>query len=87
MKIRPHDIAVIGFMLIMTLIAGNEIVHRILEDDTPQIHVQGKDGHERERQPSAHHTSYEPNAEQLRQRPGEGLEERGLRARGASPAA
>ncbi len=37
MKIRPHDIAVIGFMLIMTLIAGNEIVHRILEDDTPQI--------------------------------------------------
>lgn len=37
MKIRPHDIAVIGFMLIMTLIAGNEILHRILEDDTPQI--------------------------------------------------
>ncbi len=37
MKIRPHDIAVIGFMLVMTLIAGNEIVHRILEDDTPQI--------------------------------------------------
>lgn len=37
MKIKPHDIAVIGFMLIMTLIAGNEILHRILKDDTPQI--------------------------------------------------
>ena len=37
MRIRPHDLAILGFMLIMTLIAGNEILHRIVEDDTPQI--------------------------------------------------
>jgi len=37
MRIRPHDLAILGFMLTMTLIAGNEILHRIVEDDTPQI--------------------------------------------------
>lgn len=37
MRIRPHDLAILGFMLVMTLIAGNEILRRMFEDDTPQI--------------------------------------------------
>ena len=37
MQIRLRDLAILGFMFIMTLIAGNEILHRIVEDDTPQI--------------------------------------------------
>lgn len=37
MQLRLSDYLVLGFMALMTLIAGNEIIHRILEDDPQTI--------------------------------------------------